>query len=283
MTDAVRAQNLSKIYGTGTAAVTALDNVSLTIARGTVAALLGPSGSGKSTLIKALGFVSPADTGEVFFEGRSVVKDGVPLEDLSRLRRRHLGFVFQKANLTSFLSARENVEIACEFGGKADGRSRARELLRYLDVGNREDSYPEMLSGGEQQRVAIARALANEPRILLMDEPFGALDAMTRCKMQKYLLDIWKKVDVTIVFITHDLDEAIFLADRILVLGTDPGGVREIIENSVPRPRSQDQLLSAEFLALKGRLDDLIHGQATPDEDKLPLMGRMTLAGDDVE
>ena len=126
MEDAVRAVELSKTYGTGPATVKALDHVSLTIPRGTVAALLGPSGSGKSTLIKALGFVSPADTGEVYFGGRLVVKDGVPLADLAALRRRHLGFVFQKANLTSFLTARENVEIACEFGGKSDGRKRAR-------------------------------------------------------------------------------------------------------------------------------------------------------------
>jgi len=204
MTDAVRALNLTKIYGTGAAAVTALDNVSLTIARGTVAALLGPSGSGKSTLIKALGFVSPADTGEVFFEGRSVVKDGVPLEDLSRLRRRHLGFVFQKANLTSFLSARENVEIACEFGGKADGRRRARELLRYLDVGNREDSYPEMLSGGEQQRVAIARALANEPSLILADEPTAALDSVRSRTVMELFRTVAHERGAAVLVVTHD-------------------------------------------------------------------------------
>jgi NitT/TauT family transport system ATP-binding protein len=147
-----------------------------------------------------------------------------------------------------------------------------------------ESSYPHELSGGMKQRVAIARALANEPRILLMDEPFGALDAMTRCKMQSYLLQIWKKVDVTILFITHDLDEAIYLSDRILVLGTNPGGVRELIENPVPRPRTVAQMLSPEFLALKARLDELIHGPAieTDEDDKLP-MARMTQAGDDVE
>jgi len=204
MTEAVRALNLSKVYGTGTASVKALDNVSLTIARGTVAALLGPSGSGKSTLIKALGFVSPADTGEVFFEGRSVVKDGVPLEDLSRLRRRHLGFVFQKANLTSFLNARENVEIACEFGGKTDGRRRARELLRYLDVGNREDSYPEMLSGGEQQRVAIARALANEPSLILADEPTAALDSVRSRTVMELFRTVAHERGAAVLVVTHD-------------------------------------------------------------------------------
>lgn len=202
--EAVRAQNLSKIYGTGAAAVTALDNVSLTLARGTVAALLGPSGSGKSTLIKALGFVSPADTGDVFFEGRVVVKDGSALEDLSELRRRHLGFVFQKANLTSFLNARENVEVACEFGGKRDGRRRARELLDYLDVGHREDAYPEMLSGGEQQRVAIARALANEPSLILADEPTAALDSGRSRTVMELFRTVAHDQGAAVLVVTHD-------------------------------------------------------------------------------
>jgi len=204
MEDAVRAAHLTKTYGTGPAAVTALDDVSLTIARGAVAALLGPSGAGKSTLIKALGFVSPADSGEVFFEGRLVVKNGAPLADLALLRRRHLGFVFQKANLTSFLTARENVEIACEFGGKDQGRKRARDLLGYLDVANREDSYPEMLSGGEQQRVAIARALANEPSLILADEPTAALDSVR----SRIVMELFRKVaherGAAVLVVTHD-------------------------------------------------------------------------------
>ena len=204
MEDAVRAAHLTKTYGTGPAAVTALDDVSLTIARGAVAALLGPSGAGKSTLIKALGFVSPADSGEVFFEGRLVVKNGAPLADLALLRRRHLGFVFQKANLTSFLTARENVEIACEFGGKDQGRKRARDLLGYLDVANREDSYPEMLSGGEQQRVAIARALANDPSLILADEPTAALDSVR----SRIVMELFRKVaherGAAVLVVTHD-------------------------------------------------------------------------------
>jgi NitT/TauT family transport system ATP-binding protein len=146
-----------------------------------------------------------------------------------------------------------------------------------------EDSYPHELSGGMKQRVAIARALANNPQVLIMDEPFGALDALTRCKMQSYLLQIWKRVDATILFITHDLDEAIYLSDRILVLGVNPGGVRELIENPVPRPRTIAQLLSPEFLAVKARLDELIHAPSSEDEDdKLPVI-KMTAAGDEVE
>jgi putative ABC transport system ATP-binding protein len=204
MSDAVRAVGLKKTYGTGEAAVVALDDVSLSIARGTVAALLGPSGSGKSTLIKALGFVSPADTGEVLFEGRPVVKDGVPLADLAKLRRQHLGFVFQKANLTSFLTARENVEIASEFGGKDQGRRRARELLEYLDVVHREHSYPETLSGGEQQRVAIARALANEPSLILADEPTAALDSVRSRNVMELFRKVAHERGAAVLVVTHD-------------------------------------------------------------------------------
>jgi putative ABC transport system ATP-binding protein len=204
MTDAVRAVDLTRTYGNGPSAVVALDHVSLTLAPRTVAALLGPSGSGKSTLIKALGFVSPADSGEVFFQGEAVVRDGVPLADLARLRRRHLGFVFQKANLTSFLTARENVELACEFGGKDQGRRRARDLLDYLGVANRENSYPEMLSGGEQQRVAIARAIANEPSLVLADEPTAALDSARSRSVMELFRRVAHEQGAAVLVVTHD-------------------------------------------------------------------------------
>jgi len=204
VTDAVRAVSLTKTYGRGAAAARALDDVSVSLARGSVAALLGPSGSGKSTLIKALGFVSPAERGEVYFEGRLVLRDGEALADLSALRRRHLGFVFQKANLTSFLTGRENVEIACELGGRSDGRARARALLDYLEVAHREDAYPEELSGGEQQRVAIARALANDPALILADEPTAALDS----KRSRSVMELFRKVaherGAAVLVVTHD-------------------------------------------------------------------------------
>ena len=204
MRAAVQAVGLRKTYGVGPAAVTALDDVSLTLAPGTVAALLGPSGAGKSTLVKALGFVSPADAGEVYFDGRLVVKDGRALADLAALRRRHLGFVFQKANLTSFLTARENIEIACEFGGKPDGRRRAEELLAYLDVAGRAHAYPEMLSGGEQQRVAIARALANAPSLILADEPTAALDSVRSRAVMELFRKVAHERGAAVLVVTHD-------------------------------------------------------------------------------
>ena len=204
MVDAVVAVGLTKIYGSGSSRVVALDSVDLRIASGAVVALLGPSGSGKSTLIKALGLISPADRGEVQFQGRIVVKNGRALTNLAELRRKHLGFVFQKANLISFLTARENVEIACGIGEKSGGRKRARDLLDYLQVQHREDAFPEQLSGGEQQRVAIARALANEPALILADEPTAALDSVR----SRAVMDLFRKVAherrAAVLVVTHD-------------------------------------------------------------------------------
>jgi putative ABC transport system ATP-binding protein len=188
-----------------TAAVVALDGVSLTLAKGSVTALLGPSGFGQvhphqGPRLRLAGGARARSCSRV----RPVVRDGVPLADLSKLRRQHLGFVFQKANLTSFLTALENVEIACELGGKGQGRKRARELLAYLEVDHREDSYPEMLSGGEQQRVAIARALANEPSLILADEPTAALDSVR----SRIVMDLFRRVaheqGAAVLVVTHD-------------------------------------------------------------------------------
>ncbi len=204
MSDAVQAIGLRKTYGTGSAEVVALDAVDLTLPRGSVTALLGPSGSGKSTLIKALGLVSLAEKGEVVFDGKSVVKDGVALTDVARLRRLHLGFVFQKANLISFLTARENVELACDLGGKPDGVKRARDLLEYLEVRHREDAYPETLSGGEQQRVAIARALANEPSLILADEPTAALDSVRSRAVMELFRKVAHERGAAVLVVTHD-------------------------------------------------------------------------------
>jgi NitT/TauT family transport system ATP-binding protein len=193
------------------------------------------------------------------------------------------GMVFQSYTLFPWRTVRQNVMFGLEMRGKAQSTAEveARQWLDMVGLSRFENAYPHELSGGMKQRVAIARALANEPRILIMDEPFGALDAQTRCQMQSYLLQIWKKVDVTILFITHDLDEAAYLADRIVVMGSNPGRVVEVIENPVPRPRSAAQFLSPEFLALKRRLEELIHPPSEVEE-KLPMI-KLTNAGDEVE
>ncbi len=201
---AVSAHGLTKTYESGSTSVVALDDVSFSLPSGTVAALLGPSGAGKSTLVKALGLISPAERGEVQFEGKSVVKDGVALTDLAKLRRHHLGFVFQKANLVSFLTARENVEVACDLAGRTDGKKRASALLDYLEVRHRESAYPEALSGGEQQRVAIARALANEPSLILADEPTAALDSVRGRAVMELLRKVAHERGAAVLVVTHD-------------------------------------------------------------------------------
>jgi len=212
--------------------------------------VIGPSGCGKSTLIRILAGLETKTSGHVLLDGKEVTGPGPDR-----------GMVFQGYTLFPWLTVKRNVMFGMELAGKAKSvaESEARQWIDLVGLSKFENSYPHQLSGGMKQRVAIARALANQPRILLMDEPFGALDAQTRTRMQSYLMEIWKNIDITILFITHDLDEAVYLADRILVLKAHPGEVQELIEVPVSQPRSPDQLLSPEFLATKKRLEELIH------------------------
>ncbi len=266
-------KGLQKKFGTNGSARTVFEGVSLDIHRREFICVIGPSGCGKSTLIRIVAGLDECSGGEVLLDGKSVAGPG-----------RDRGMVFQGYTLFPWLTVKRNVMFGLEMQGKNGNaaESEARQWLDMVGLGRFEDSYPHELSGGMKQRVAIARALANEPRILIMDEPFGALDAQTRCQMQSYLLQIWKKVDVTILFITHDLEEAAYLSDRILVMGTNPGRVVEFIDNPMPRPRSPAQFLSAEYLALKMRLEELIHPPVEAEEDRLPMV-KLTSAGDDVE
>jgi NitT/TauT family transport system ATP-binding protein len=196
--------------------------------------------------------------------------------------------VFQGYTLFPWLTVKKNVMFGLEVNGrgKHESEQQARQWLQLIGLEKFADAYPHQLSGGMKQRVAIVRALANQPPILLMDEPFGALDAQTRCRMQAHLLEIWRKIDITIVFITHDLDEAIFLADRILVLSAHPGEVRELIEVPVPRPRNVTQLISPAFLATKARLEELIHQSKSDDDEEAEsyaMVARLTDVSDNVE
>ncbi len=268
-------RNLEKAFGPEGHQHTVFDHVSLDVHRREFVTIIGPSGCGKSTFIRIAAGLDEATSGEILLDGQPISGPGPDR-----------GMVFQGYTLFPWRTVKENVMFGLEMQGKdrTTAEATAREWLEMVGLSRFEESYPHELSGGMKQRVAIARALANEPRVLIMDEPFGALDAITRCKMQAYLLQIWKKVDITILFITHDLEEAIYLSDRILVLGVNPGGVREFIENPVPRPRSPAQFVSPEFIALKARLDDLIHATSgdEEEEDKLPVI-KMTAVGDEVE
>lgn len=268
-------KELRKDFGGGRETHTVFDHVSLDIHRREFVTIIGPSGCGKSTFIRIVAGLDDATGGEILLDGKPIHGPGPDR-----------GMVFQGYTLFPWRTVKQNVMFGLQMRGEGPSASEqeARQWLDVVGLSKVENSYPHELSGGMKQRVAIARALANEPRILIMDEPFGALDALTRCKMQTYLLQIWKKVNVTILFITHDLDEAVLLSDRIMVLGVNPGGVREIIENPVPRPRTVEQMLSPEFLAVKHRLDELIHGPASEqeEEEKLSII-KMTEAGDEVE
>ena len=269
-------RDLCKDYDSPQGLVTALRNISFKTHRREFVCVIGPSGCGKSTLIRTLAGLEEHSAGEVLLDGRPVHGPGPDR-----------GMVFQGYTLFPWLTVKKNVMFGLRLSGR--GRDQAEEeAMQWIDlVGLTKfaNSYPHQLSGGMKQRVAIARALANQPRILLMDEPFGALDAQTRARMQAYLLEIWKNIDITVLFITHDLDEAIYLADRILVLKAHPGEVQELIEVPVPHPRNPEQFLSPEFLATKARLEALIHPPETEDvglsEDHLNMV-RMVALDDEV-
>ncbi|MBR7974784.1 ABC transporter ATP-binding protein [Burkholderia vietnamiensis] len=270
-------RHVGKRFATPQGECVALDDISFRTHRREFVCVIGPSGCGKSTLIRILAGLDTQTSGEVLLDGKPVQGPGADR-----------GMVFQGYTLFPWLTVKKNVMFGLRMNGSSSGEAE-REALQWLDlVGLTRfaDVYPHQLSGGMKQRVAIARSLANRPRILLMDEPFGALDAQTRAKMQAHLLDIWRNIDVTILFITHDLDEAILLADRILVLKANPGSVHELIEVPVPRPRDGSQVNTPEFIATKARLDALIHPKeaAPADDDGVrPHMIRMTDVADNVE
>jgi NitT/TauT family transport system ATP-binding protein len=267
-------QNLVKTFEGAAGSVVALDHISFQAFRREFLCVIGPSGCGKSTLARIIAGLDSPTGGQMLLDGKAI--DG-PGPDR--------GMVFQGYTLFPWLTVRRNIMFGPEVSRGLSGSSadaEAQEWIELVGLSRFADSYPHQLSGGMKQRVAIARALANRPRILLMDEPFGALDAQTRAQMQSYLLQIWKRVDITIVFITHDLDEAVYLADRVLVLDAHPGRVREMMEVPVPRPRTREQFVSPEFVAAREHLETLIHPPGVTETEMLPL-GRMTVVGDDVE
>ena len=244
-------KGVEKTFRARRGAVQALYDINLTLEDGEFVSVVGASGCGKSTLLRIVAGLEPATGGELTL-------DNAPLLAAGRDR----GMVFQQYTLYPWLSALDNVEFGLRHLPK---KERAEVARRFLDVVGLLDfagSYPFQLSGGMQQRVAIARALALRPSILLMDEPFGALDAQTRSLMQELLLSIWERDRSSVLFVTHDIDEAIFLADRICVLSTKPGRVREIIDVRLPRPRDFSQQMEAEFLNVKQHVRGLIHDEA---------------------
>jgi putative ABC transport system ATP-binding protein len=214
---AVEAMGLTKVYGSGNTEVTAMCDVSFTLSKGEVVALLGPSGSGKSTLLSAIGLINPLTSGHITIGGRPVMDGPDALVDVRWFRRKHIGFVFQKANLIPFLTALENVQVALEINDVAgrDARRHASELLEYLGVADRMRSLPHMLSGGQQQRVAVARALANKPSLVLADEPTAALDSVRGRQVMELFRKVAHEQAAAVLVVTHD-QRALDVFDRTL-------------------------------------------------------------------
>lgn len=226
--------------------VRALDEINLEVQKGEVICILGPSGCGKSTLLNIVAGFLPPSGGEVRVDGRPVVEPGPDR-----------GFVFQEFALFPWRTVLQNIEFGPVLKGmeKADRHARARELIQRIHLTGFEDKFPFELSGGMKQRVGIARALANDPEVLLMDEPFGALDAQTRRVMQEELLKLLGETQKTVLFVTHAIDEAIVLADRVMIMTARPGQVKALLGVDLPRPRERT---SPEFNDLYRTMDDLI-------------------------
>ncbi len=246
-------QDVTQRYRSGDHEVMAIDDVSLAIRNKEFATILGPSGCGKTTLLRVVaGLVRPSG-GEVRLDGHAIVGPG-----------RDRGMVFQSYTLFPWLTVKENIQFGLQLSGalKAEQETVARTFVEKVGLRGFEDAYPKALSGGMKQRVAIARALANNPDVLLLDEPFGALDAQTRALMQELLTQIWEEFHKTILFVTHDVEEAVFLSDRVFVMTARPGRIKAEIEVPLDRPRSYEVKSSDTFLRLKQRALGLIREEA---------------------
>jgi ABC-type nitrate/sulfonate/bicarbonate transport system ATPase subunit len=248
-------ENVSRVFPGvhGGAAVTALQPTDLAIATNEFVTILGPSGCGKSTLLRMIAGLDRPTTGTITLDGRAVTGPGADR-----------GMVFQSYTLFPWLTIRQN--IAFGLNEKGMGEAEARTIVdHYIDaVGLRgfENHWPKQLSGGMQQRTAIARALANDPAVLLLDEPFGALDNQTRALMQELLLGIWERESKTVLFVTHDIEEAIFIASRCLVMSARPGRIKSDVAIDLPHPRHYTLKTSPEFSALKARMTEEIRAEA---------------------
>jgi NitT/TauT family transport system ATP-binding protein len=237
----------------------ALDDITLTVREGEFLSLIGPSGCGKSTLLRLVaGLIEPSD-------GTISISGAPPAQARSR---RELGFVFQEPTLLPWRTALENVTLLLEVarrGSSQQRRAQALELLELVGLGDFASAHPAKLSGGMQRRVGIARALALDPSILLLDEPFGALDEITRQRMNMELLRIWTQRRTTALMVTHNVGEAVFLSDRVMVMGTAPGRVVAELAIDLPRPRRLDLLTEPRFFEFSARLTGLLFGADLPE------------------
>jgi NitT/TauT family transport system ATP-binding protein len=234
----LRVVHATKIYETKTGPVNALEDFSLDVTEGEFVCILGPSGCGKTTLLWAMSGLHALTRGEILLDG-SPIKGPRPHE---------LGMMFQDANLLPWRNLRKNIEFPFEIKKQSPDGARIEKLLREVGLAGFENAFPRELSGGMQQRASITRALAQDPGVMLMDEPFGALDAFTRDEMNLLLLRLWSETGKTIVFVTHNISEAILLSDRVVVMTPRPGRLAHIFEIDLPRPRTIEMTFEPSFI-----------------------------------
>lgn len=249
-------RSVSKTYESSRGRVTSLQNVDLAVARGEFVTLVGPSGCGKSTMLNLVAGLLKPTSGAVLVDGRPVEGPGPDR-----------GVIFQQYALFPWLTARQNVEFGLRLQGlkKKERRERAQQYLDLVGLGRFATSLPKELSGGMKQRCAIARAYAVHPSLLLMDEPFGALDALTRVQMQDDLLGTWQQERRTVLFITHDVDEAVYLAGRVIVMSPGPGRISDVVDVPLPYPRTEEMRLSPQFAEIRGRVWRGVHHPPAAD------------------
>ena len=257
---AVEISGVSKRFGTASGGVLALDGIDLVIGHGEFVSLIGPSGCGKSTLLRLIGDLTTPTSGEVRVNAKPARR--------ARLDRDY-GMVFQAPVLMDWRTVEKNVQLPLEimgFSGPERVR-RANALLDLVELREFAGRYPWQLSGGMQQRVAIARALAFDPKLLLMDEPFGALDEMTRERMNLELMSLWRRLDTTIVFVTHSIPEAVFLSTRVVVLSPRPGRIADIVEVDLPQPRTVDTREQERYFRLVTEVREALRRNESDNQD----------------
>jgi NitT/TauT family transport system ATP-binding protein len=269
---AVQMRGVGRVFTTDDhATTTALKDIDLDIGRGEFVSLIGPSGCGKSTLLRIVGDLIAPSSGEVLVNGKAAVR---------ARRDRDYGMVFQAPVLFEWRTVEDNVKLPLEDMGYDARRraSRAGEMLDLVELGDFSGHRPWQLSGGMQQRVAIARALAFEPSILLMDEPFGALDEMTRERMNQEVQRIWQQTEITILFVTHSIPEAVFLSSRVVVMSARPGQITHVIDIDLPRPRTDDTRETERYFELVTAVREALRGRKPDTDGEGSASSRRTLA-----
>ncbi len=235
--------------------VEALRNINLSVRKGEFVSIIGPSGCGKTTLLRLVAGLDTPESGEITLEGEKITGPGP-----------HLGYVFQQGSLFPWLTVEKNITAGLKARGVyKENKSDVNRFIELIGLGGFEKSYPHQISGGMAQRVAIARALINRPAALLLDEPMGALDAFTRADLQDKLLELWKSDGTTMILVTHDVDEAIYLSDRIVIMTPRPGKISEILEVRLPRPRDRG---SDDFIEIRKNILEKLHfASVTPQPE----------------